>query len=104
MDVFARTSAVAGLSDEAPTARLVDVPYAVESILSLMILNGLSRLPYRTDVVGTLKDMVDSQYPRLGGGWTEELLPKKGLGFGGQAYEIKPDAQKLATKFQMEAR
>jgi hypothetical protein len=104
MDVFARTSAVAGLSDQAPTARLVDVPYAVESILSLMILNGLSRLPYRTDVVGTLKDMVDSQYPRLGGGWTEELLPKKGLGFGGQAYEITPDAQKLATKFQMEAR
>lgn len=94
MDVFALTAAAAGLSNAALGTPLANVPYAVESILSLMIMNGLSRLPYRAEMLDT---------PRATD-YMEELLPKSGLGFGGHAFNITAEARSQATQFKMEAR
>jgi hypothetical protein len=94
MDVFALTAAAAGLSDAALGTPLANVPYAVESILSLMIMNGLSRLPYRAEMLDT---------PRATD-YMEELLPKSGLSFGGHAFNITAEARSQATQFKMEAR
>ena len=81
-----------------------NIPYAVESILSLMILNGMSRMPYHTVMAGTLKGMNTPGEEWSGGAWTKEILPKGTLGVGGQAYTITPEAETLASKFEMKAR
>lgn len=104
MDVFARLSRAAGLSTSEPRTMSLNIPYAVESIISLMIINGLSRMPYRTAVAGVLKGMNIHAHEWGGGDWAKELLPKDTLGYGGQAYSITPEVEQLATKFQMKAR
>lgn len=103
MDVFARISAAAGLSNATTATWVYNVPYAVESILSLMIINGLSRMPYRAGMAGTLKRTNDPETEWSGGLWADELLPKDRLDSGGHAFEITPDTEKSVSKFRMHA-
>jgi hypothetical protein len=105
MDVFALMADAARI-DELTTSVpwSNNIPYAVEGIISLMVANGLSRTPYNTAMAGRLKGQEDPGNPWSGGAWVDELLPRQSLGFGGNAYEITTEEEKLATKFQMKAR
>ena len=105
MDVFALMAEAAKiheLTKSVPWSN--NIPYAVEGIISLMVANGLSRSPYNTAMAGQLKDQKDPGNPWSGGAWVDELLPRKSLGFGGDAYKISTNEERSATKFQMKAR
>lgn len=105
MDVFALMSDAARISTSTTSVPWFNsIPYAIEGIISLMIANGLSRTPYNTAMTGQLKGQEDPTNHWSGGTWADEMLPRQSLGFGGNAYEITTDEEKLAIQFQMKAR
>jgi hypothetical protein len=50
-------------------------PYAIESIIYLMIANGLSRMSYKTITAGQLIGQEDPENGWHGGAWADQLLP-----------------------------
>ena len=104
MDVFAHMLDAAGLSETKSKVWPINTPYTIESIISLMVANGLSRMPYNTTTVGRLQGREDPENNWYGGSWADQLLPQQGLGFGGHAYEILSEEEASATRFQMKAR
>jgi hypothetical protein len=104
-DVFAHILDAAGLGKATSSVDWpIITPYAIESIISLMVANGLSRMPYKTVTAGQLKGQEDPENNWHGGAWADQLLPQQGLGFGGHAYEISSEDEAQATQFQMKAR
>lgn len=90
------------------TVRIQDyyAPYAVESILAVMIVNGLARAKYGTGVIGTLKGSPEgiSGGPHCGD-WCEQMMPsnKQTMGDGGMVYDVDAEQQKAASIFTMRA-
>ncbi|KAL9617461.1 MAG: hypothetical protein Q9160_007724 [Pyrenula sp. 1 TL-2023] len=79
---FIRMASTAGLynSSSSPDPGFNEV--IVESIITLMVVNGLGRASYNIDMAGMEKEP-ESQF-------FKELVSKTALGWGGHAYDIDP--------------
>ncbi|KAI9864753.1 MAG: hypothetical protein M1824_004660 [Vezdaea acicularis] len=89
---FNTLAAEAGIGTNQPIT--VATPVIVESLLALMITNGLSRVGYNSTIQGDLK-------PELV--WEEQFLPASGkvFGYGQHAYEIDPELRKGYMPLQL---
>ncbi|KAF2141513.1 uncharacterized protein K452DRAFT_319107 [Aplosporella prunicola CBS 121167] len=99
---FGRMAKTAGLWDstESPDEAFNEV--MVESMLTLMVLNGISRVRYNTTMTGTAKgsnEVATGLENDLPTAFLKEFLPKSSLGYGGHAFELTATEQEHATKF-----
>lgn len=83
-------------------ARANEKIYVIESILALMISNGLSRTNFNRGIIGELEDWdFDSSTPTCGP-WCSQMMPLRGpMGHGGSVYTINNHATQNATKLTM---
>lgn len=105
MTAFAHTAAVAGMWNSTIAADAYNYPFIVESMLSLMVTNGIARSTYNDSLVGNLKGPFDPNDPWRGGEWQRSMLPKHSLGFNGpQSIFNEPSADNSnITMFKMYA-
>ncbi|KAI9787920.1 MAG: hypothetical protein M1835_002597 [Candelina submexicana] len=100
--VFQNLAAVAGLSEGTNPAPLI-----AESILSIMMTNGLSRINYSRALVGLLTGSSDnsSSFSWKCSKWCNEMLPSKYFSFGrgGTAFTLPEDITGPTARFTMEA-
>jgi len=68
--------------------------YVVESILSILTANGISRSTFHSQLVGALKDR-----------WEEQFLPQRSkmMGPGGSVFDISDSERATSTEFTMTA-
>ncbi|KAJ9663789.1 hypothetical protein H2201_005510 [Coniosporium apollinis] len=100
--IFSEMASMTGLWNS-PGSDLALSPLVVESILSLMTANGISRNAYNATLIGDLKGLDDQSNPWNLSDWALEFLPRGQLGEGGSAFVISEDAQQNATMFHMRA-
>ena len=98
--VFSRMASTAGVWNTTRTSASYNYPFIVESILTLMVNNGMGRITYNASMAGRLKG-ADPDDPWNGGSWTTQMLPRHGLGWGKSAFEIDPATAELSTSFTM---
>ena len=100
---FQLMAASAGLYD-LQALRDPDRGYAVESILSLMIANGLGRTNFGHGIIGDLEGWdLDSDLPTCGT-WCNQMMPLHGpMGKGGSIYTLNNTAKKNSTLLTMHA-
>lgn len=106
MTAFAHTVAAAGMWNSSSPAHVYNYPFIVESILSLMVTNGIARSTYNNTLVGNLKGPFDPSDPWRGGEWQRYMLPRHGLSFNGpQSIFEEPSVNDVSTTtFKMYAR
>ena len=86
-----------------------DTDVVVESILALMLANGLGRRGFDTGFVGDLKGTLPGSGTALTnecGEWCKEIMPCCGrnIGFGGSAFNVSSTVASNATKYTMRAK
>lgn len=103
---------IAGLWNSSQPIDIEDAVYIIESFLSIIVANGLSRRDYGTRLSGTLwgdPDLLnvdtDHTIAMNCGDWCGHLLPsKKGsMGYGGVAFNLSGSEKMTSTKFTMQA-
>lgn len=101
--VFQLMAASAGIQDSS-ALRGPDRGYAVESILTLMVANGLARTNFNKSIIGELDGWdLDSESPTCGK-WYNQMMPLHGsMGSGGSIYSVNATMQNEATKLTMYA-
>lgn len=101
--VFHQLVIAAGLQN-AKSLQGLDRGCVIESILTLMIANGLARSNFNQSIVGDLQGWdFDSESPSCGL-WCNEMMPlHKPMGRGGNVYTLDATAQKNAIKLAMYA-
>ena len=87
--------------------------FAVETVLSLAVVNGLARRDYNIGFAGSLKGNPDGldrltsadNHTLFCGDWCKEFMPRAGhvLGYGGNAFNLSSAARAKSTKFTMQA-
>lgn len=108
----------AGLWDNGITVNPADVEYVIESLLSVTVVNGLSRRDFGIGFSGTLLGNTDgldlvtdhdsnneASYGWSCDDWCKQFLPSVGyaMGYGGNAFNISNSEKRLSTKFTMQA-
>lgn len=98
--VFAEMAAVAGLWNCSSCTQPVYGMPAVENIITLMLVNGLGRMPYGSTNVKKLKGPVDPENQWEGGEWQHQLLPRSNMGYGigNDAYDLGAGDRLNATR------
>ncbi|OJD30976.1 uncharacterized protein BKCO1_5300050 [Diplodia corticola] len=96
---FAQVAKTTGLwnTSTAPDQDFVEV--IVEAILTTMTLNGIARTDYNISIAGRAKGSNVSTPEDLPDAFLSELLPRKYLGAGGNAYELTDDELRNAAPF-----
>lgn len=100
---FAELIRASGLWNNSNTVEGAYAPYIVESALASLLANGIARLSYNTSMAGTLRGLTNASNLTKGGDWESELLPRRQMGWGGDAYNLSKAEQAYATKFTMRA-
>ena len=112
---------IAGILDEGSSLDATNIVCAVESLLSLSVVNGLARRDFGVGFAGTLLGDTDGlglvSYRNLSGEegknwywnsncsiWCDQLLPSGyKMGYGGNAFNISKTEIAASTKFTMRA-
>jgi len=98
--IFSQMASSAGLWNSSVVPNTAFNEVMVESIITLMVLNGLARASYNITMAGTAKggNVTDPGWPS-NGAFLNEFLPQKSMGWGGNAFDISPEEARLATMF-----
>ena len=99
--VFSAMSRTAGLWNASARSDSVYSEVIVEDILAMLVANGVARSSNTAALLMALKDVADPTNPWAGGAWQQELLPRKGMGEGGNAFDVPVDNQTHFTQFQL---
>ena len=114
---FQEMMRAAGIWDREGAANLDDIPYIIESLLSLAVVNGLARRDFGIGLSGTLLgntdglDLVSINNDDMAAqnfdcdAWCKPLLPSVGhvMGHGGSAFNISDSVKRLSTRLTMQA-
>ncbi|OQU96584.1 hypothetical protein CLAIMM_02648 [Cladophialophora immunda] len=102
---FSITAAAAGVWDAAssPPSASYNYPFIVEGILAAAVANGIARSTYNSSLVGRLKGLSSDDSDWEAGLWSEDMLPKRGLGWGESIYNISSDVAANSTRLVMRA-
>jgi hypothetical protein len=107
--IFTEIASAAGLWNASLMSQYYNYEFVVESILATLIVNGVARSPFNVTIAGMLRGMSTSNIwmePSISKNkkvWFESMIPKNRIGWGGNAYDISPAEQALATQFTMHA-
>lgn len=75
--VFGRMASAAGMWNTTRSSTSYNYPFIVESILALMVNNGMGRITYNASMAGSLKG-ANPDDPWDGGLWVTQMLPRHG--------------------------
>ena len=82
-------------------------PAAVESIIALMVVNGIARSDWKYSIVGNLKGLPPEFNNDISKGcaeWCQQIMPRHGLlGYGGSAFDFNASLYPNATMLTMHA-
>ncbi|KAK4692786.1 hypothetical protein P7C71_g4483, partial [Lecanoromycetidae sp. Uapishka_2] len=105
----------AGLWNTSQPTDPANAVFAVESVLSLAVVNGLARRDYGADFSGTLKDnphglerlnsTANQTLSCSSHGWCEQFMPPRHRVFGNgqEAFDVSPAEKQSSTRFTMQA-
>ena len=101
--VLSHMSSAAGMWNSSRPSASYNYPFIVESMLAMLVNNGVGRATYNSSMIGTLKGSIPDD-PWDGGEWTRRMLPRHGLGWGPQdAFDIDADTASKSTSLTMYA-